>query len=142
MTLLGALLLAGNIAVYSQEMDAKEQILQRMANQEKCWNSGDLDCFMIGYWESDSLMFVNKDGIIYGFDATLDRYKRTYPDRASMGILKFEIMHLNPLSADAYLVVGKYHLSRDVGGGDLEGYFTLVWKKKEGAWVIIADHSS
>jgi len=137
---IAALLLLGRADVLSQEIDPEKEIRSLMANQEKCWNSGDLECFMVGYWESDSLMFVNKEKVIYGYDNILERYKRTYPNPDSMGKLKFDFMAFDAISADAYFVIGKYHLTREMG--DLEGHFSLLWKKINGNWVIVADHSS
>lgn len=115
-------------------------IMEILDRQQQCWNSGDLQCFMKGYWESDSLMFIGKDIVYYGYQNTLDRYKTAYPDRESMGILTFEFLSWEPLGDDAYYMVGAYHLQRSVG--DLHGHFTLLWKKIKGEWVIVADHSS
>jgi len=39
-----------------------------------------------------------------------------------------------------YFVVGKWHLSRTIG--DLDGIFTLLFKKIKDTWVIVSDHSS
>ncbi len=132
--LLGLALLPG----YSQ--DAKSSIVQILERQQDCWNKGDLDCFMVGYWESDSLMFIGKEKVYYGFQNTLDRYLKTYPDRDAMGQLTFKFKSMSPLGTDAFYVVGSYHLARTVG--DLSGHFTLLWRKIDGSWVIVADHSS
>ena len=53
--------------------DTESSIRQIMERQQDCWNKGDLDCFMVGYWESDSLMFIGKEKVYYGFQNTLDR---------------------------------------------------------------------
>ena len=47
----------------TQQSQEKEAILDVMHQQEQAWNSGDIDAFMKGYWRSDSLMFVGKNGI-------------------------------------------------------------------------------
>ena len=111
-----------------------------MDNQVSCWNKGDLDCFMSGYWHSDSLMFIGKNGITYGYEKTLARYQQTYPDRAAMGHLSFEIISVNPLSDQTCFMVGKWMLKRE--SDDLNGCFTLLFKKINGQWYIITDHSS
>lgn len=108
--------------------------------QTSCWNKGDLECFMNGYWKSDQLMFIGSKGLTYGWQTTLENYKKGYPDRESMGILLFTILELKPISPDAYFCVGKWHLTRT--NGKLEGHFTLLWRKIDGEWVIVADHSS
>ena len=94
---------------------------------------------MQGYWKSDSLMFVGNSGITYGWQGTLERYKTTYPDRTAMGQLTFEIMEVNSLGDDIYFVVGKLFLERTIE--DLNGIFTLVFRKIKGRWVIVADHT-
>lgn len=112
-----------------------------MAEQEAAWNRGDLPAFMEGYWHSDSLRFIGSKGLTYGWQATLDNYRRGYPDRATMGTLKFTILSVEKLSRRSAFVVGKWHLARG-DKGDLSGHYTLLWRKIRGHWVIVADHSS
>lgn len=111
-----------------------------MAAQEAAWNRGDLEAFMHGYWEDEGLKFIGKTGVTYGWQATLDRYRKGYPDRAAMGTLHFDLLHLERISSKSALVVGKWTLQRaeDQPGG----HFSLLWKKIKGQWVIVADHSS
>lgn len=122
-----------------QTKDAKS-ILDLLALQEKAWNLGDINEFMKGYWESDSLVFVGKNGLTYGFKNTLVNYKKNYPDKTYMGQLKFTILSIQPLSKQYYSIIGKWELSRTVG--NLSGHYTLLLKKIKGKWKIIADHSS
>ncbi|TNF24050.1 MAG: nuclear transport factor 2 family protein [Bacteroidetes bacterium] len=119
---------------------AEHQIRQILAQQQDCWNQGDLECFMDGYWNSDSLRFIGSSGINYGWQATLDNYKRTYPDKAAMGTLNFELLNLEPLGNDHYLVTGKWKLIRE--SDTPNGLFTLIWKRFGDEWKIIYDHSS
>ena len=72
----------------------KSAILEIMASQEMSWNKGDLEGFMNGYWLSDSLRFIGKSGITYGWQPTLANYQRSYPDKAAMGKLKFTILRV------------------------------------------------
>ena len=123
----------------SQSTDER-QIRQILQQQTEAWNEGDLDRFMKGYWKNDSLMFIGKSGVTYGWQETLDNYRRGYPDRSAMGILSFQILKVERLATDRFFVVGRWHLKREVG--DLSGHYTLIWKKINGTWVIVADHSS
>ena len=109
-------------------------------NQEKAWNDGDLEGFMKGYWKSDSLMFVGRSGITYGWQKTLDNYKKGYPDTAAMGKLHFDILDMKPVSEDNYFIIGKWHLIRSIG--NIGGYFSLLFRKINGEWLIICDHTS
>lgn len=124
---------------FSQSNDEK-QILDLLSNQTKAWNEGDFDAFMVGYLNSDSLMFIGKSGITYGYAATLNNYRKSYAGADRMGKLSFEILHLKKLGRKNYLVVGKWSLKRTVG--DVGGYYTLTFEKQKGSWVIVADHSS
>ena len=134
------LILALVCNIPSGAQDAKTTILQIMERQQNCWNQGDIQCFMNGYWESDSLMFVSSKRVYFGYQQTLERYLNDYPDRQSMGTLTFTYIHMRQLSADAFYLVGSYHLKRTIG--DASGHFTLLWRKIAGAWVIVSDHSS
>jgi hypothetical protein len=125
----------------AQTNEDKKQILDILDRQTKAWNEGKVDEFMIGYWESDSLMYIGKSGVTYGYKSTLERYKKNYPDKSTMGMLKFDIIKVNFISKDACFVVGKWHLTRPEKG-DVGGHYTLLWRKMKGNWVIVADHSS
>ncbi|MGX5818119.1 YybH family protein [Chitinophaga lutea] len=118
-----------------------EAALRRvLAVQTESWNKGDLESFMGTYWKSDSLMFIGKKGVTYGWQATLDNYKKSYPDKTAMGQLSFQLLEFRKLAPDAYFVVGKWRLARTIG--DLSGHFTILVKKIGGQWKITADHSS
>ena len=109
-------------------------------NQIKGWNNGDIEGFMQGYWKNDSLMFIGKNGIHWGWQTTLENYKKNYPDTAAMGKLSFDILVVKKLSPEYFYVVGKWMLTRSIG--DLSGHYNLLFKKINGIWLIIADHSS
>ena len=121
----------------SKDETAVRNVLDR---QNKAWNRGDVDAFMVGYWESDSLMFIGKSGVTYGYKNTLANYKKNYPDTAAMGKLTFTLIQVKQLSPEYFHVTGKYYLTRTIG--DASGHFTLLFRKISGKWVIISDHSS
>jgi ketosteroid isomerase-like protein len=108
--------------------------------QTTAWNRGDIEGFMKGYWESDSLMFIGKSGVTYGWSNTLKNYKKNYPDTAAMGKLAFTLIEVKKLSKEYYHVTGKWFLKRSIG--DIGGHYTLLFRKINGRWVIISDHSS
>jgi len=111
-----------------------------LQTQQNAWNDGQLNDFMQGYWQNDSLMFIGKSGITYGWQKTLNNYKKRYPDTTAMGKLKFTLLQMKSLSPGNYFVVGKWYLQRSIG--NVGGVFTLLFKKINGQWCIIADHSS
>ncbi len=120
---------------------SRRAILLTLKRQTEEWNTGRIDKFMDAYWPSDSLTFVGKAGITYGYRATLDNYKKRYPDRPSMGTLKFDVLQLDLLGIDVAYVIGKWHLTRPKIG-DAGGHFTLVWRKINNRWLIVSDHTS
>lgn len=85
-------------------------------------------------------MFIGKNGITYGWQKTMDNYKKNYPDTVSMGKLHFELLEVKRLSAMYFFVVGKWHLTRTIG--NLSGVFTLLIRNMQNRWFIVADHSS
>lgn len=139
MKLLLAVLLFTSTVGSAQSGDEKA-IRTLLATQSAAWNRGDIDSFMKGYWENDSLMFIGSSGITYGWTNTLNNYKKGYPDTATMGKLTFTLLHMKKLSGEYYQVIGKWFLKRSVG--DVGGHFTLLFRKIKGQWVIVSDHSS
>lgn len=137
---LGAFLLFVLHAGLAQTTADEKSINDIMERQTQCWNNGDLECFMNNYWKSDQLMFIGSKGPVYGWQQTHDNYKKTYPDKEAMGEVSLAVIELNAISADAYFCVGKWTLDRT--DGYMEGHFTLLWRKIDGEWVIVADHSS
>ena len=138
LTLFVSLVLNAGFAI-GQTKDELE-IRNILNNQTVAWNGGDLAKFMQPYWQNDSLMFIGKSGITYGWQQTMDSYKKNYPDAAAMGKLDFKIISIKRLSVIYFFVVGKWHLKRSIG--DVGGHFTLLFKKVKDKWLIVADHSS
>ena len=134
-----AIFLLFQTALQAQSKD--ELAIRRiLAAQTEQWNNGDLEKFMEGYWHSDSLMFIGKSGITYGYSNALKNYQSGYSDTVQMGKLRFELLSLKPVAKDHYFVVGKWFLKRSIG--DLNGIYTLLFRKINGEWFIVVDHSS
>jgi Domain of unknown function (DUF4440) len=125
--------------IFAQNDKDFEKVKGILQTQAKSWNEGNIDGFMEYYWKSDNLQFIGSNGITYGWQNTLDRYKNSYPDNAAMGKLSFDIIKVDKRSKKVITLVGKFHLKREVG--DLEGIFLLVWKKINGKWKIVVDQT-
>ncbi len=139
--LLLLLIASFNLAsVLPAQSTAEKEIRKVLSTQDIAWNKGDIEGFMQTYWKSDSLMFIGKSGITYGWQKTLDNYKKGYPDTTAMGKLHFDLIEFKKLSETTFFVVGKWFLTRSIG--NINGVFTLLLKKINYRWVIIADHSS
>jgi uncharacterized protein (TIGR02246 family) len=127
-------------AVASAQSNEEKTIRQILTTQTQTWNRGDIEGFMQTYWKSDSLMFISKSGVHFGWEETLNNYKKSYPDTTAMGKLSFHIITVKKLSPEYYYIVGKWMLKRTIG--DLSGHYDLLLRKIKGSWYIIADHSS
>lgn len=126
-------------ATVSAQKTGRETVLANMALQQDAWNAGDVHGFMGHYWKSDSLKFIGSRGVTYGWQPTLDNYLKSYPDQAAMGRLRFTIIEAAVLSPVSVYVVGKWELQKEMPAG---GHFTLLWRKIDGRWVIVSDHTS
>ena len=131
--------LAFSLVALAQPGDAVS-IRKVLDEQIKEWNKGNIEGFMQGYWRNDSLMFIGKSGINWGWQKTLDNYRKNYPDTIAMGKLSYDIILVKELSPEYYYVVGKWMLTRSIGNQG--GHYNLLFTKLNGQWLIIADHSS
>lgn len=129
------------VALFAQRNRTEEQSIRKvMLEQQEAWNRADIESFMEGYWKSDSLKFIGRNGITYGWQPTLENYKKGYPTPAAMGKLTFTILSLEILSGTSAYMIGRWQLKRQTD--EPGGHFTLLWHKINGKWVIVADHTS
>ncbi|MFD0939860.1 YybH family protein [Pedobacter boryungensis] len=126
--------------VQAQKINDKQAILNLLEKQRTEWNKGNVEAFMQGYWKNDSLLFVGKSGATYGWQKTLDNYKKGYPNKAAMGFLTFGIKKVDLLTKDRAFVLGSWNVKQEKN--ELKGYFTLLLRKINGVWKIVVDHSS
>lgn len=131
-----------SITAFSQEIKHSETALIKdvMEMQELSWNKGDIESFMSGYWKSDSILFIGSKGPTYGWHKTLSNYQNSYPNKEKMGQLSFGYIKIELIDKSNAYVIGTWELNRKED--TLQGHFSLIWKKIEGSWKIIADHSS
>ncbi|GJM31763.1 MAG: periplasmic L-asparaginase [Saprospiraceae bacterium] len=124
-------------AQQDKDIATVESILLRQAN---AWNRGDIDAFMQDYWKSDDLQFIGGNGVTYGWQNTLEGYKKRYPTPEAMGHLTFDIIKVEKLNKKVIALTGKFTLLRK--NDTPTGHFLLLWRKIKGSWVIIADCTS
>ena len=109
-----------------------------LASQQECWNNGDIDGFMQGYWNSDKLIFTSlSHKPAYGWKNTVERYKNSYPTKSSMGELNFEILDLKLISETTATLKGKWELIREKDHPN--GLFWLDIEKFGRNWLITKD---
>ncbi|MDI9337995.1 MAG: nuclear transport factor 2 family protein [Alphaproteobacteria bacterium] len=125
--------------IYAQ--NSVEQDIRKILNdQVDAWDRGKIENFMSAYWQSDSLIFFTSKGIVSGYNNMLNYYKNAYPSRVAMGDLNFEILSITKINETALYVLGKWQLENN--DGIKSGGFSLVFKKIQGQWKIILDHTS
>jgi uncharacterized protein (TIGR02246 family) len=126
-------------AAFASDEDSIRQVLTM---QETAWNRGDIDAFMKGYQDSPQTTFIGQK-IAHGYQPILERYRKSYPDKAAMGTLHFSELAIRMLGTDHAVATGRFHLTRaDAGGGDAGGIFSLVFEKEPEGWQIILDHTT
>jgi len=117
------------------EIKAIKEILNA---QKECWNNGDIDGFMEGYWNSEELIFTSlSHEPAFGWENTLERYKNSYPTKESMGKLKFEFLDLKLISKNTASLKGKWELIRE--SDNPNGLFWLDLQKFDKKWLITKD---
>ncbi|MHC5110173.1 MAG: YybH family protein [Planctomycetota bacterium] len=137
------MLLACHITGCNEEVDLpamqRGEIREVITDQEHFWNAGDIEGFMEAYWDSARLSFNSDGKLERGWEKTMERFQRRYPDRDAMGHLKFDQLEINELGDSAAYVLGRWYIRRDVPIG---GTFTLVFQKMDDEWKIVHDHTS
>ncbi|MEZ5306348.1 MAG: nuclear transport factor 2 family protein [Pyrinomonadaceae bacterium] len=118
----------------------EDAVLKVITDQAAAWNRGDLEGFMEGYWKSENLRFVSGNSIAKGWQAALDRYKKGYDTREKMGVLTFSELEVTVLDKKSAYVKGRFTLERKEDKPT--GLFTLIFRKIDGEWKVVHDHTS
>lgn len=135
------LFLLFSVTVFPQKKEKDIIAIKKALHQSAVeWSKGNIDKYMKVYWKSEKLQFVGRGGITYGWQKTLDNYKKNYPTAKHTGKLTFTVLEVTRLSKKVYSLIGTYHLKREIGNAS--GIFSLLFKKIKGKWVIVLDHTS
>ena len=140
LTMLLTLFFALPLSAQTNDSSAMKDINLVLTEQAAAWNSGDIEGYMQGYWKSDSLLFTSGGNIQRGWNATLEKYKKSYDTKEKMGTLVFSNVEYYLLSPSSAWVFGHWELERK--GDHPQGVFTLILKKFPDGWKIIHDHTS
>jgi ketosteroid isomerase-like protein len=122
------------------QSDDAAAILTLLNDQTAAWDRGDVEGFMNGYWNSNQTEFVSSEGVSRGWQALLERYRRSYPDRKAMGHLTFSDLEIRVECSTAGYAIGEYHLQRE--NDNPSGVFTLNFRKFPEGWRIVVDHTT
>ena len=104
------------------------------------WNKGDIKSFMKGYWDSESLRFIGKNGVRYGYKSVEANYLKNYNSIEKMGQLSFDSLVFTEISSQDKIanVTGQWKIT---GTNNVGGFFSLLFKKVDNNWKIIVDHT-
>ena len=116
------------------------EIRKVLDDSEEGWNSGNIEKYMECYLRSDRMRFAGNGSFNLGWENTLKRYKKGYPDQAAMGTLSFSDVDIPPICTDAALVFGRWTLHYP--DKKRTGLYTLLMRKFDNGWRIVHDHSS
>ncbi|MBW7906583.1 MAG: DUF4440 domain-containing protein [Phycisphaerae bacterium] len=131
---------AGAVGCRQSASVSADELRRILDAQAEAWNRGDLDGFMRPYWRSPDLTFSSRGQTHRGYDNTVARFRAAYPTTERMGRLTFDDLEVSPISDAAALVLGRWRLER--ADGSLGGNFSLVFRRIDGRWVIVHDHTS
>jgi uncharacterized protein (TIGR02246 family) len=132
-------LLAGVVRGVVAE-SAAAAVLQR---QTEAWNRGDLEAFCSVYDEDAT--YVSPGGIVRGRAAVLERYRKRYPDRAAMGMLRLDVQEARaaagPEGVQGVSIVARWRL-RYPDKPEASGLTVLVLRPRgDDQWQIVQDAS-
>jgi beta-aspartyl-peptidase (threonine type) len=129
-------------AIPAQLKTAESGIRAVLDAQVVSWNAGKLEEFMEGYWRSPELTFFSGGRKLSGWEATLERYRKTYQaEGKEMGILDFSDLEIQPLGESYAVVRGRWKL-RLSDGKEPGGLYTLIFHRFKDGWKIVHDHTS
>jgi len=129
-----------SVACSQQSYRWQKEIQAVLMTQQDAWNRGDIEGYMQGYWKSDSLLFTSGGNIQRGWNATYEKYKKSYDTNTKMGKLDFSNLETNLLSPESAWIFGYWELKREKDNP--HGVFTLILRKFTDGWKIIHDHTS
>jgi len=137
-----AVLVVCGVSASGSPVAPTEEIRQVIMKQQDAWNRGDLEAFMAGYWNSPELTFFSGARESKGWQAALERYKKSYQSGGhEMGKLAFSNLRIEVLGPDAAFVRGEFHLTMS-DGKTPHGLFTLIFRRSADGWKIVHDQSA
>ena len=111
-----------------------------MAATSGAWNRGDLSGYMASFARSERTRHIFNRDITVGHSAIEARFRSRYPDPSNMGTISNSDLDITVLAPDAASAFAHWTFERD--GKTFAGVFTLIFRRLDGRWVIIHDHST
>ena len=120
----------------------KSEAAIRKVFEEGCTacNRGDLDGYLATYWDSEKTLWISGGSLARGRGAIVAAYKTRFSKPETMGKLTLPELEIDGLTAADAFAFGRWILIVDGKQGN--GFFTVLLRKIEGAWLMVSDHSS
>jgi hypothetical protein len=142
----------GRIENERNRKDAREQVLALLERSAADWNRGDVEALCSAY--AEDVTFASPNGLSQGRAEALERFRKRYPDRATMGTLTLDPLDVReswgpevtmlgdaePGRVHVVTVVARWKLARERQPG-AEGMTLLVVRKLPEGWRIVQDAS-
>ena len=137
---LSSILVAFLATTCAAQSSRESEVRVVLSAQVEAWNNGDISGYLVGYWESDSTVFLSDGSITRGFNEVAGRYSARYSTREQMGVLSFEELQVRMLSPTTAVAYGIWRLQRTSDAP--WGRYTLIVERKKEGWRITHDHTS
>ena len=118
----------------------KAEVKSSMDGMVTAWNAQKLEEAFAHYWNSPEMLWINRTGVSKGYQSVLDGYLRDFEDRSNMGTFSYEFLHEEVFSDSVVFTSLRWNVQ--MKEGKFGGVSSFVWKKKNGKWVIAAEHAS
>lgn len=109
--------------------------------QVKAWNAGALERSASVYHDSPEMLWVNRTGIRKGNQLIQASFRRPQNSGPRQGLYSYEPLHITQLSPNCVYFVIRWNLETS-GRRSVTGVTSLVWKRINKKWFIVAEHAS
>lgn len=121
--------------------DYQAAISRELDGMLRAWNANDLEAHIAAY--ADSATWMTGTGVLKGKAAIRETLIKSFKRGDDLlGELAFSNTLFHPVSADVVYTTGSFQLTGLPSGKPINGRSTLIWKKVNGSWRIMHDHSS
>jgi ketosteroid isomerase-like protein len=140
--ILGIILFVSMSTPAQAKADPVAEVKATLDAQVTAWNVGAAENLNSVYYDSPEMLWVNRTGIRKGIAPVQASYRRASASNTPpAGVYSYEALHTERLSPTCVYFVIKWKYEQR-GRNALNGVTSMVWKKINKKWVIVAEHAS